>query len=211
MGLFWLVLSSAALGLALHLAFSIATFLLATRRPPNYPPGPPPVLGLGNLHQMPADRPFLQFHKWFREHGDIVGLKVGPKNIVVLSNPVHVRELFGRRGGGGAPSYADRPRSAVLDDYIAKDGDATWITLGDGATLRRWRAATRHAMGPEGIARVAPVQSAMGNRMLHDLLREPESWPQSLRRWALASPLFASRLHFHTMPCLSSLIEPVPS
>jgi hypothetical protein len=39
------------------------------RRPVGIPPGPPTIPLLGNLHQMPIDRPHLQLQKWAEEYG----------------------------------------------------------------------------------------------------------------------------------------------
>lgn len=39
------------------------------RRPKNYPPGPPTMPIIGNLHQMPQKNPHFQFKKWAEEYG----------------------------------------------------------------------------------------------------------------------------------------------
>lgn len=39
------------------------------RRPKNYPPGPPTMPIIGNLHQMPSKNPHHQFKKWAEEYG----------------------------------------------------------------------------------------------------------------------------------------------
>jgi hypothetical protein len=39
------------------------------RRPADIPPGPPTIPILGNLHQMPIDKPHLQLQKWAQEYG----------------------------------------------------------------------------------------------------------------------------------------------
>lgn len=181
------LLWSSAIAVALYVATSTIRFLLSTRRPSNFPPGPPPVLGLGNLHQVPPGQPFLKFHEWFQTYGDVVGLKMGPKNVVLLSNPAHVRELFARRG----TKYSDRPQSPVLTDYVVKPPDESWLSMNDNEKLKRWRTAARHVLGLEGIARAGPLQSAMGARFLYDLLQRPDSWSESVRKWALASALLS--------------------
>jgi len=39
------------------------------RRPADMPPGPPTIPILGNLHQMPVDKPHLHLQRWTQEYG----------------------------------------------------------------------------------------------------------------------------------------------
>jgi len=39
------------------------------RRPPEYPPGPPTLPVLGNLHQMPSKDGHLKLREWAKEYG----------------------------------------------------------------------------------------------------------------------------------------------
>jgi len=41
------------------------------RRPPGYPPGPPTLPVLGNLHQMPSKDGHLQLQEWAKEYGSV--------------------------------------------------------------------------------------------------------------------------------------------
>lgn len=50
---------------------AVAVFQLRNvgRRPKDYPPGPPTLPLIGNLHQMPSKGSHHQFKKWAKEYG----------------------------------------------------------------------------------------------------------------------------------------------
>ena len=57
--------------IALVVIIGFARLLLVGRRPKGYPPGPPTLPILGNIHQMPARDAHLQFETWAREYGEL--------------------------------------------------------------------------------------------------------------------------------------------
>lgn len=115
----------------LALLAGFVRLLFVGRRPKNYPPGPPTVPILGNLHvvcllsshppvgskelisceQMPTRDAHLQFEKWAREYGPVYSLMLGTKTMIVLSSDEAVKELLDRRSG----IYSDR-----IDMYIGQ-------------------------------------------------------------------------------------------
>jgi hypothetical protein len=87
---------------------TVVKYILASRRPKGFPNGPATLPLIGNLHQLPTTKAFLKyehlynlridmltfsrFQEWRKEYGDIIGLKFGPTNVVVLNNYKHVKE-----------------------------------------------------------------------------------------------------------------------
>ena len=99
-------------------ALTLAAFLLVVwrltrvgRRLKDYPPGPPTVPILGNLHQIPPEKRHLQFGRWAQEYGPIYSLILGTQVYVILSVDYAIRDLVDKRG----QIYASRP-----DLYIAQ-------------------------------------------------------------------------------------------
>lgn len=79
-------------------------------RPAGYPPGPPTLPLIGNLHQMPKGKAHLQFQKWAETYGPVYSLMLGTKVMIVLNSDVAVKDLLDRRSS----IYSSRP-----DMYIA--------------------------------------------------------------------------------------------
>ena len=82
------------------------------RRPKGYPPGPPTLPILGNLHQMPTTQPWLQFEKWAKEYGPIFSLMLGTKVWIVLTQDQAVQDLLVKRGS----IYSSRPSMYLMQD-----------------------------------------------------------------------------------------------
>ncbi|ROW04275.1 hypothetical protein VSDG_00895 [Cytospora chrysosperma] len=68
------------------------------RRPKDYPPGPPTLPLIGNLHQIPAKDPHHQYKKWAEEYGPVYSLILGNMVLVVLSSDQAVKDLLDKRG-----------------------------------------------------------------------------------------------------------------
>ena len=82
------------------------------QRPKGYPPGPPTIPILGNLHLMPRKDGHLQFEKWAHEYGPIYSLILGTKVWIVLSKAQVVKDLLDKRGA----KYSSRP-----EQYLAQE------------------------------------------------------------------------------------------
>lgn len=75
------------------------------RRPAGYPPGPPTLPLIGNLHLMPREKAHLQFEKWAREYGPVYSLILGTKVMIVLSSDQAIKDLLDKRSA----IYSSRP------------------------------------------------------------------------------------------------------
>lgn len=75
------------------------------RRPADYPPGPPTLPLIGNLHLMPTEKPHLQFQKWAQEYGPVYSLILGTQVMIVLNTDQAIKDLLDKRSG----IYSSRP------------------------------------------------------------------------------------------------------
>ncbi|KAH8892827.1 cytochrome P450 [Thozetella sp. PMI_491] len=159
-------------------------FIASTLRPPNFPPGPPVIPGLGNLHQIPLRQPYLTYTNWAKTYGPVLGLKAGPGNVVVLNNADHVRELFSKRGA----HYAARPHMSIPCDYVLPGEHEKQVVFMSVSFQQRARVAYRPYLSRQGIEEMTPIQQAMGARLMYNLLRTPENFGASFRHWTLSVP-----------------------
>jgi len=104
---FFTITMSLALYALLTALVAVAAYSLRNvgRRPASYPPGPPTLPIIGNLHLMPKEKPHLQFQKWAEEYGPVYSLILGTKVMVVLSSDQAVKDLLDKRSG----IYSSRP------------------------------------------------------------------------------------------------------
>ncbi|KAK1967695.1 cytochrome P450 [Colletotrichum sublineola] len=161
--------------------YFFAIWVLSTRRPNDFPPGPPPVLVVGNALQLPPEKAFLKFREWAKMYGEIMGLKLGANNYVVLSSAEHVRELYEKRGA----LYSDRQQPYITSQLVNPDN---LLFMNNDHRIKKTRAALRHLFGPADLRRVLTVQAAQAALLMRDILHNPGNFQEHLRRWALATP-----------------------
>lgn len=74
------------------------------------PPGPKPLPGIGNLHQLPKSRQWFEFYQWSKEYGPVMYLNMAGQHFVVLSSDKVAQDLLTRRGA----QYSDRPHRVMV-------------------------------------------------------------------------------------------------
>lgn len=120
-----------AIGVALA-ALSIIVLRKLSRygmRPADFPPGPPTLPLIGNLHQMPQKDLHLAFTEWGKKYGPIFSLKLGgDMNIIVLNQDRPVKDLLDKKSN----IYSVR-----MDSLIRQFGDGLMITNRDNDDI--WR------------------------------------------------------------------------
>ncbi|KAI1322617.1 cytochrome P450 [Xylariaceae sp. FL0255] len=146
------------------------------RRPPDYPPGPPALPLIGNLHQIPSEGTHLQFQKWAQEYGPIYSLMAGSRPIVVLNTDDAVKELFDRRGS----IYSSRPDSYIIDVVT---GGTKFGVMPYNDTWKKCRAVCARVLDPNSAKSYVPYQDLEVKQTLNELLHKPELFVDHLRRY----------------------------
>ncbi|KAJ1324337.1 cytochrome P450 family 619 [Microdochium nivale] len=180
----WLVVA-----IVLAASLRLVQFLGSAMRPKHYPPGPPTLPGIGNIHQIPTKQPFLKFTEWSKTYGGIIGLKVGPDNLVIISDPLYVHELFTKRGN----RYSGRKGSYIPNQHVIKEHQNIHIfCLQCGPYLRKWRSFAKDLVNESGQKQTQPMQEATASQLCCSLLQTtPLETQAHLKHWALGTPLLA--------------------
>ena len=174
-------------GVVVFLLVKLSQWVLGTLRPKAFPPGPRIIPGLGNLLDVPLHKPYLQFHKWAQEYGDVVGIKAGTGNLVILNSPALVYELFDKRGA----ICSDRPDSYVISKHVAYGEEEKQIAiLQYDDYYKRWRKALQYILSAGGVKRVLPLLEAEACSLTHKMLNGGDkNYVENLQHWAFAVPL----------------------
>lgn len=150
----------------------------------HYPPGPRSFPFIGNVLHFASDKPFLQFTKLGKKYGEIVGLKAGPANIVIINSVNLVRELLEKRGR----IYSGRPFDYIPKEHVVRDSKHI-VFLQNDDYLRQWRTAVRYILGSSAAEHVLPLQEAAAADLMMNLVENPANFLEQFRVWALIVPM----------------------
>ncbi|KAI1771735.1 cytochrome P450 [Hypoxylon cercidicola] len=147
------------------------------RRPKNYPPGPPTLPLIGNLHQIPRKKRHIQFEKWAREYGPIYSLMLGTKVMIVLNSDQAIKDLVDKRGS----IYSSRPESYIGQDILS--GGLRVLFMPNNGTWKMVRKFVHRILGVAAARTYVPYQDLEIKAMLLDLLESPGDFMSHLRRY----------------------------
>ncbi|KAK7993174.1 hypothetical protein PG989_006555 [Apiospora arundinis] len=180
------VIASLLIAAATYALYTFAQWLATTRRPPNFPPGPPATLGLGNVTQIPRDYPFLKYQEWAKQYGPITGLKIGPINAVVLNEAPLVYDLIVKRG----QHWSGRPSRYVAKNHVWPDSPYTHSVTMSWENSRKMRSGTKQYMLGTGLRELLPLHQAAATRLIYDLFQSKGSkWEETVYSWAVKTPV----------------------
>ncbi|KAI0868661.1 cytochrome P450 [Hypoxylon argillaceum] len=171
-----------ALGIASIIATTLGVLFLYRlsrigRRPKGYPPGPPTLPLIGNLHLMPKEKGHLQFQKWANEYGPIYSLILGTKVMIVLSSDETVRDLLDKRSG----IYSSRPDMYLSHDIVS--GGFRMVSMAYGEAWRTDRGIVHNSLNIKASRAYVPYQDLENRAMLLGFLEQPARFFNHIRRY----------------------------
>ncbi|KAH6648012.1 cytochrome P450 [Truncatella angustata] len=156
-------------------------YFLTSRRPKDFPPGPPTVPFIGNITQVPRVKAFLEFQRMQAEYGSIIGLKIGSQNFVVLNSYKHVKALFDQRGS----IYSSRPNTYIANEVVCPN-EIHLLLLPYGAEWRKQRRILQSLLNVNVVDKLLPLQEAEATQTMFQLIQDPQGYYDHIRRYTTA-------------------------
>ncbi|XP_073481172.1 cytochrome P450 2K1-like [Aquarana catesbeiana] len=121
---------------------------------PNYPPGPPTLPIIGNMHMINMKKPYLTFYELAKKYGPVYSLQIGLQKMVVLSGYETVKDALVNH----AEVFADRPHIPLFSELTKEKG----LLFSNGDIWRVMRRFTFSALR----------DFRMGSKMIEDKITE---------------------------------------
>ncbi|KAF5548077.1 cytochrome P450 monooxygenase [Fusarium phyllophilum] len=148
----------------------LGRYYLASRRPKNFPPGPPTLPFLGNITHVPVSKAFLKFRDMQADYGSIIGLKIGSQNFVVLNSYKHVKSRA----------------NAYIANKIVCPNEIHILLLQYGKEWRKQRRILQSLLNVTIVDKLLPLQEAESTQTMFQLLQDPQGYYDHIRRYTTA-------------------------
>ncbi|KAF5349315.1 hypothetical protein D9758_011802 [Tetrapyrgos nigripes] len=156
-------------------------FVLLPRFRPSFPPGPRPLPGIGNIHQIPNKCPEETFAQWGKEYGNVVHIRVFGSSMVILNSIQVAQDLFDKRGA----IYSDRPRFVLLNELMGWHNASTHVRY--GPRFRKHRRFIHQTFNEQAAHLLRPLQGKETLNLIRGFVETPGQYSQHIRRFAAAT------------------------
>lgn len=164
-----LLLEKTLLGLFAAITLSIIISKLRGKRL-RLPPGPIPVPIFGNWLQVGDDLNHRNLAALARKFGDALLLRMGQRNLVVVSSPSLAREVLHTQG----VEFGSRTRNVVFDIFTGEGQDMVFTVYGD-----HWRKMRRIMTVPfftnKVVQQYRPGWEAEAQSVVDDVRADPKA------------------------------------
>ncbi|XP_041647258.1 cytochrome P450 2J1-like [Cheilinus undulatus] len=115
------------------LALLLIVYLITTKDPPNFPPGPPSLPLLGNVFSIEAQHPHIYLTKLADVYGNVFCIRLGRHKTVFVSGWKMVKEALVNQ----AENFVERPYSPMVTRIYS--GNSAGLFFSNGHVWRRQR------------------------------------------------------------------------
>lgn len=160
-------------------------------------PGPKGWPIIGNVLDMPSSHEWLTFSKWAytfgrEDHcslcakltdallGDIVVLDIFRQRIVLLNSVEQAVNLLEKRSA----TYSDRPQLVLACEMVGWDKTLSLMPYGD--VWRSVRKYFHNIVGSRELGKFLPMIENESSKLLISLLRQPQDFPEHVRRCVMS-------------------------
>ncbi|KAF9266522.1 cytochrome P450 [Marasmius fiardii PR-910] len=152
------------------------------RRKPHYPSGPKGRFLVGNLFDIPAQKPWKVYREWGKLYGDYIHMDFFGQHMLVVNSWKVADELFEKR----SRIYSDRPfiAMAVLTGWVMNAG-----AKGYGQEWRLHRKLYQQGFRSTVVPEYQPILSSKSSQFMLNLRQSPKLFAEHIRTYAAATIL----------------------
>ncbi|KAH6899265.1 O-methylsterigmatocystin oxidoreductase [Coprinopsis sp. MPI-PUGE-AT-0042] len=139
------------------------------------PPGPRGLPLLGNVFQLPSEKPWKAYSEWSKVYGDMIYLEVPGQPLLILNSLDDCLALLEKRG----VNYSDRGQS--ISTKLMDLATWNWAFEAYGPRLKEYRRVFHQLLGPKQVPQYRPVMEEEVLLFLQHLLSTPADFADHVR------------------------------
>ncbi|KAF8840195.1 cytochrome P450 [Paxillus ammoniavirescens] len=139
-----------------------------------YPPGPKPLLLLGNILHLNKSEPWLSYTQWSKTYGEIIYVRLLGLNFIILNSEKVARVLLDQR----STVYSDRPQMPAHEMFGI---EFNTVSLPYGDEWRLHRKLLHNAMRPNSVPKQYEIYTSNTHTLLMNLLDTPGQFEKHIK------------------------------
>ncbi|KZS98142.1 cytochrome P450 [Sistotremastrum niveocremeum HHB9708] len=132
------------------------------------PAGPKGLPLLGNIHQVPVKDSWLKFTEWGGIYGEVIGLTLLGKNVIVLNSYKAADDLLNKRGA----IYSGRSPAPLMADYGGWYYNMVFVPMGD--FMHGQRRILNHFFNASAVRKYSEVLTEKARSLARFTYSKPE-------------------------------------